>query len=146
LEAYLHSRIWKVAMQPDVPRETISWFPRIDFDTCIGDQECVNVCKKRPSLCGYELKNRPEVIRPLNCVVGCDACSQICRSEATHFPSKEELRRTMRGLIQGAHQTARKPGRLDERGRPSPGWGAHGERKCCTECSKPWLIQHGFEF
>jgi ferredoxin len=37
--------------------------------------------------------------------VGCDACSQICPAEAISFPSKEELRRIVRALIQETHQT-----------------------------------------
>ena len=90
-------------MQPSVPRERIPWFPRIDFQACIGDQECVKFCKNGVFLWD-ELKNRPEVICPLNCVVGCDACSQICPAEAISFPSKDELRQTMRALIQEAHQ------------------------------------------
>jgi len=92
-------------MQPSVPREKITWFPKIDFDACIGDQECVNFCKNDVFVWD-ELKNLPEVIRPFNCVVGCDACSQICPSEAISFPSKEELRQTLRGLAKEAHQTA----------------------------------------
>ena len=95
-------------MQPSVPREKITWFPKIDFDACIGDQECVNFCKNDVFVWD-ELKNRPEVIRPFNCVVGCDACSQICPSEAISFPSKEELRRTLRGLAKEAHQMAGEP-------------------------------------
>jgi len=33
-----------------------------------------------------------------NCVVGCQACINICPVEAIRFPSKEELRATMRRL------------------------------------------------
>ena len=32
-------------MPPSVPREKIPWFPTIDVDACIGDQECVKFCK-----------------------------------------------------------------------------------------------------
>ena len=92
-------------MQSSVPRDKIPWFPKIAFGACIGDQECVNFCKNDVFVWD-ELKNRPEVIRPLNCVVGCDACSQICPAEAINFPSREELRRTMRALVQEAHHAA----------------------------------------
>ena len=61
-------------MQYRVPRGKIPWFPKIDLDACIGDKECVNFCKNDVFVWD-ELKDRPEVIRPLNCVVGCDACS-----------------------------------------------------------------------
>jgi ferredoxin len=50
------------------------------------------------------------VIKPFNCVVGCDACSQICPAGAISFPSREELRRTMRALVQEAHEAAGQPG------------------------------------
>jgi len=91
-------------MQPSVARERIPWFPTIDFEACIGDQECVKFCRNGVFVWD-ELKNHPEVLQPLNCVVGCDACSQICPAEAISFPSKEELRRIMRALIQEIHQT-----------------------------------------
>ena len=64
-------------MQPSAPRETIPWFPKIDFEACIEDQECVKFYKNGVFL-RDELTNRPEVIRPLHCVVCCVACSQIC--------------------------------------------------------------------
>ena len=92
-------------MQSSVPREKISWFPKIDFDACIGDQECVTFCKNDVFVWD-ELKNRAEVIRPFNCVVGCDACSQMCPADAISFPSKEEPRRTIRALIEEIHQVA----------------------------------------
>ena len=95
-------------MQSSIPRDRISWFPKIDFEACIGDQECVNFFKN-DVFAWDELKNRPDVIRPFNCVVGCDACSQICPAEAIIFPSREELRRTMRALLQEVHQTAGQP-------------------------------------
>jgi NAD-dependent dihydropyrimidine dehydrogenase PreA subunit len=40
----------------------------------------------------------PIVQNPLNCVVGCESCAQLCPSEAITFPSKEELRTTLRRL------------------------------------------------
>ena len=95
-------------MQYRVPRGKIPWFPKIDLDACIGDKECINFCKNDVFVWD-ELKDRPEVIRPLNCVVGCDACSQICPAKAICFPSRDELRRTVRALVQEAHQTAGQP-------------------------------------
>lgn len=35
---------------------------------------------------------------PFNCVVGCASCAQICPVEAISFPSKDELRATLRHL------------------------------------------------
>ena len=90
-------------MPTSVQREKIHWFPTIDVDACIGDQECLKFCKNDVFVWD-ELNNRPEVIRPLKCVVGCSACAEICPVEAIHFPSKEELRSTLRTLAQEAHQ------------------------------------------
>jgi len=90
-------------MQTSVPREKIPWFPTIDFDACIADQECVNFCRNDVFVWD-ELKNRPQIAHPLKCVVGCDACAQICPVEAISFPSKDELRKTLRVLVQEAHQ------------------------------------------
>jgi len=88
-------------MSPSVPREKIPWFPTIDVDACIGDRECVKFCKNDVFVWD-ELNARPEVVHPFNCVVGCSACAQLCPVEAIHFPSKEELRRTLRALAQEA--------------------------------------------
>lgn len=90
-------------MSPSVPREKIPWFPTIDVDACIGDQECVKFCRNDVFVWD-ELNTRPGVVHPFNCVVGCSACAQICPVEAIHFPSKEELRCTLRALAQEAHQ------------------------------------------
>ena len=111
MDAYLHSRIQKQepVMLSSVPRGKIPWFPKIAFDACIGDQECVKFCKN-DVFHWNEVKNRPDVIKPFNCVVGCDACSQICPAEAISFPSRDELRRIMLALVQEAHEAAGQPG------------------------------------
>jgi NAD-dependent dihydropyrimidine dehydrogenase PreA subunit len=84
-------------MQPQVARELIPWFPTIDYDACIGDRACLDFCKN-DVYSWDESRERPLVPHPNNCVVGCNACAQICPVEAIHFPAKEELRATIRGL------------------------------------------------
>jgi len=84
-------------MQPQVPREMIPWFPKIDYDSCIGDRACLDFCKSGVYSWDESLE-RPLVQNPYNCVVGCNACAQICPVEAIHFPAKEELRVTIRGV------------------------------------------------
>lgn len=80
-----------------IPREKIPWFPAVDYDLCTGDQECFNFCKN--GVFAWDEENRrPMVQNPYNCVVGCQACLNICPVEAIHFPSKEELRETMKRL------------------------------------------------
>lgn len=80
-----------------IPREKIPWFPAVDYDLCTGDQECFHFCKN--DVFAWDEENqRPIVQNPYNCVVGCQACINICPAEAIRFPSKEELRATMKLL------------------------------------------------
>ncbi len=80
-----------------IPREKIPWFPTIDYDLCAGDQECFNFCKNDVFEWDEDNK-RPIVKNPYNCVVGCQACINICPVEAISFPNKEELRAILRRL------------------------------------------------
>ena len=81
------------------PREKIPWFPTVDNDVCIGDQECFNFCKSNV-FAWDEAEGRPMVANPYNCVLGCNACMQICPVEAIAFPSQEELRQMLRQAAQ----------------------------------------------
>jgi len=87
-----------------LPREKIPWFPTIDPDLCIGDQDCINFCKN-DVLAWDEDSFKAIVVHPYNCVVGCDACAKICPQEAIKFPDKEELRATLRKLRAEAQQS-----------------------------------------
>jgi|YelNatPaOPRAMG01_1025707.scaffolds.fasta_scaffold43944_5 NAD-dependent dihydropyrimidine dehydrogenase PreA subunit len=81
----------------NIPREKIPWFPTIDPDLCIGDQDCVNFCRNNV-LAFDEDTFKVVVVNPYNCVVGCDACAKICPQGAITFPDKDELRATLRRL------------------------------------------------
>jgi NAD-dependent dihydropyrimidine dehydrogenase PreA subunit len=78
-------------------REKIPWFPTIDPDLCIGDQDCVEFCKNNV-LAFDENTFKVLVVNPYNCVVGCSSCATICPQEAIHFPSQADLRNTLRKL------------------------------------------------
>jgi NAD-dependent dihydropyrimidine dehydrogenase PreA subunit len=84
-----------------IPREKIPWFPTVDHDLCTGDQECFTFCKNGVFEWDEE-SNRPIVMNPYNCVVGCQACINICPVQAISFPDKEELRATLRRLREEA--------------------------------------------
>lgn len=80
-----------------IPREKIPWYPTINTDLCIGDEECINFCKNDVFEWDEETMH-PVVKNPLNCVVGCSACAQICTVEAISFPTMDELRATVKKL------------------------------------------------
>jgi NAD-dependent dihydropyrimidine dehydrogenase PreA subunit len=102
------------------PREKILWFPTIDRDLCIGDQDCVNFCRN-DVLAFDEDSFKAVVLHPYSCVVGCSACAQICPQSAIAFPSKEELKKTIRRLLSEAHDEAKRSEAVDS----SQSEGAH---------------------
>ena len=74
----------------DVPREKIPWYPTIDYDKCTGCLACVRFCKNGV----YTTEGNPErpvVLNPYNCVVGCSSCANVCPSGAVVFPSRERI-------------------------------------------------------
>lgn len=75
----------------DIPREKIPWFPTIDLEKCTACKECLKFCPN--GVFEWDDKaNKPKVVRPYNCVVGCSGCANICTEEAIKFPSTKELR------------------------------------------------------
>jgi NAD-dependent dihydropyrimidine dehydrogenase PreA subunit len=74
----------------NLPRKKIPWFPAIDFDKCVGCKECFNFCRNGVYEWDEE-NNKPKVVRPYNCVVGCSACANLCAGEAITFPTRKEL-------------------------------------------------------
>lgn len=89
-----------------VPRQKIPWFPTVNYDACTHCQECTNFCKNNV-FDWNEALGVPDVNRPYNCVVGCDACAKICPSEAISFPPMEEFKATLRKLITEANREAK---------------------------------------
>lgn len=77
-----------------VPRERIPWFPRLDEEKCVGCGGCFNFCKNGVYRWDEE-NNRPQVVAPYNCVVGCSACANLCEQEAIVFPSMAEIRKAV---------------------------------------------------
>jgi NAD-dependent dihydropyrimidine dehydrogenase PreA subunit len=74
----------------NLPREKIPWFPTIDFDKCVGCKECFNFCYNGVYEWDEE-NNKPRVVQPYNCVIGCSACAKLCAGEAITFPTRKEL-------------------------------------------------------
>lgn len=86
-------------LKSKVQRGKIPWFPTINNDVCIGDRECFNFCKNNVFEWD-EAAGRPMAANPYKCVLGCDACMQICPVEAITFPSQQELRQMIRQATQ----------------------------------------------
>jgi NAD-dependent dihydropyrimidine dehydrogenase PreA subunit len=63
------------------------WWPTVDYEKCVGCQDCYNFCKHAV----YEWDadaGHPVVTHPENCVPGCKACAKICDQEAISFPER----------------------------------------------------------
>ncbi|MBI4574441.1 MAG: ferredoxin family protein [candidate division NC10 bacterium] len=61
------------------------------------EHTCVDFCKNDVFVWDED-HVYPIVQNPLNCVVGCDACAQVCPVEAITFPNQAELRERVRRL------------------------------------------------
>jgi NAD-dependent dihydropyrimidine dehydrogenase PreA subunit len=84
-------------MKAGIPRDRIQWFPTINYDACLADSACLDFCKS--GVFEWDQAGaRVVVAQPLNCVVGCTSCAQICPAEAITFQDKDELKRTLREL------------------------------------------------
>jgi NAD-dependent dihydropyrimidine dehydrogenase PreA subunit len=80
-----------------IPREKIPWHPTIDYGLCTADQECLKFCR-HDVFAWDENAGRVVVTNPTGCIVGCDACAQICPVGSISFPSEEGLREALRRL------------------------------------------------
>ena len=81
-----------------IPRERISWAPRIDEDLCVGCGECMDVCPNGVFILQEE-KGVVEIAEPLNCVVLCDKCASFCPVGAISFPDKKEMKALLKNLL-----------------------------------------------
>jgi CDP-4-dehydro-6-deoxyglucose reductase len=73
-----------------LPREKIHWNPTVDENVCIGCGTCVTGCSRLVYRFDFE-KNKSVVYDPLNCLVGCTTCANICPANAISFPSLETV-------------------------------------------------------
>jgi NAD-dependent dihydropyrimidine dehydrogenase PreA subunit len=72
-----------------VPRDQVQWFPALDADKCVGCGMCMNCGKKVYDWLPDQQK--AVVARPMECVVGCNTCANLCRGRAISFPDVKEL-------------------------------------------------------
>ncbi|HUI69589.1 MAG TPA: 4Fe-4S binding protein [Spirochaetia bacterium] len=67
------------------PREKVPWHPTVDLEKCIGCKNCFDFCS-HGVYAWDDQGNRPKVVEPFKCVVGCNNCSHQCEQEAISFP------------------------------------------------------------
>lgn len=81
-----------------VPRESVPWFPRIDKSRCEGCSSCVEFCSQRV----FEFfDGKSQVVRPYNCLVGKSSCKAFCPDGAISFPTRAELKDSIRCAREG---------------------------------------------
>jgi NAD-dependent dihydropyrimidine dehydrogenase PreA subunit len=79
------------------PRATFPWHPRINYERCIKDLDCLNFCPH--GVFEWDpVTRRPIVAHPSNCVPGCTSCAEECRMKAIKMPSGEQVRAALRRL------------------------------------------------
>jgi len=81
----------KFARWKGVPREEISWNPKIDEKKCTGCGMCITSCGRDVFDFDKE-KNKSVVARPNNCMVGCSSCESWCIFNAISFPDKKSVK------------------------------------------------------
>ena len=74
-----------------IPRTEIDWNPTIIADRCVGCGLCATSCGRGVYAFDY-VANRPEVVAPEMCMVGCTTCATICTQDAIEFPSQGYIR------------------------------------------------------
>ena len=78
-----------------IPRENIPWFPTVYEEKCNGCKECYDMCPTRVYIWDNDI-NKPKVVHPLRCVVGCSGCAVICKLKAISFPPKSIIDNILR--------------------------------------------------
>ena len=78
-----------------IPREQIQWFPTIVVEPCNGCGLCATSCGNNVFAFNYEA-NKPVVVAPESCMVGCTACAAICTQDAIDFPSFGYVRQVIK--------------------------------------------------
>jgi len=85
------------------PAQWVPWFPVIDYDRCVGCNQCANFC-----LFGvYTTDGGLRVIHPAGCKTNCPACARMCPKSAILFPYYPT------GPINGREAPADAPAQVD---------------------------------
>ena len=88
----------KFAKFHGINRDKIDWHPVIDESKCIGCGMCVTSCGRGVYKFNFE-KNKPEVVNPNNCLVGCQTCANLCPAKAISFAKEDETREKAQEIV-----------------------------------------------
>ena len=83
-----------------IPRNKISWDPKIDYDKCIACGKCVDFCHMNAFKFEEKEGTKKTVVTPNACVVFCRGCEDICPVGAITHPPEEETQK----IIDKLHQ------------------------------------------
>jgi NAD-dependent dihydropyrimidine dehydrogenase PreA subunit len=78
-----------------IPRGKIQWHPTIVVERCVGCGLCATSCGRGVYAFDYET-NKPVVVAPQMCMVGCTTCATICTQDAIEFPSQGYIRQVIK--------------------------------------------------
>jgi len=70
-----------------IPRAEIDWSPTIEVDYCTGCGLCATSCARGVYAYDYD-RNKPVVVDPTMCMVGCTSCAMLCPQDAVELPSR----------------------------------------------------------
>lgn len=78
-----------------IPRNEIDWHPSIVPDKCVGCGLCVTSCGRGVYAFDFDV-NKPVVVAPSMCMVGCTSCATNCIEDAIVFPPRAQIRDLIR--------------------------------------------------
>jgi len=111
-----------------IPRGEIAWQPSVVDERCLGCGLCVTSCGRGVYGFDYE-RNKPVVLAPERCMVGCTTCATLCLQDAVEFPSRGSIRGLIRKaklLRQAKDMLRANPEKYDIQAAPATG-SARGE-------------------
>jgi len=81
-----------------IDRKKIDWYPVVDESKCIGCGMCVTTCNRGVYKYDYE-KRKSKVVKPLNCMVACQTCANLCPMKAISFVKDDKTREKAQKII-----------------------------------------------
>ena len=80
-----------------IPRGLIPWFPRVEAESCVGCNLCVEACKHGVYAFDDEA-GKAIVAHPYECEVYCQSCQFQCDLGAISFPDKASVKAVIKEL------------------------------------------------